>query len=529
MTELLIENMPFSFKLEESAKGSNKLIVRGQFARGDVPTANKRFYSEALWKREIGRLNEAIQARRCFGELDHPSDGRTKLQRASHIITGLTIEGSEVIGEAEILDTPNGRILKAFAEAGAQVGVSSRGFGSIKQQSSGVMEVQEDFKLDTFDFVADPAMSTAYPKVVSEAIEREHAILAESMGDLDISALQSHYSGIVEAIKESVVTPAPTVPMTEDVMRDKVANGILRQVETLRESMYQKALSELSSDPAVAGAKTVLAEIAALVGVYAAKPTDETLALKSQVEELKKTVLVKEADILTLKSEVSEAKTVAANAERTMRVELRARETDSSAIVVELVGDVSRFESLEALDAKVESVISDLLEREIISLAGSKDSERSEEIEALEARAEKLGNDLAKAKADLSEANEKFRVMESHANRAVGIAEDLNIRLSVEKKIIKSGHGAHAAVLRELTEDVSSEAEIDAVIGRFTPPKTRVMDGDEAERIRARVGNGVERSIVEETTPRERKETGETGLLGEFGLSESRFDKLAGQ
>ena len=174
MAGILIDTIPLTFTLEESKDPAKKgkVIARGEFARSDRATENKRFYHEHLWKREIGRLAEAMRDRRNFGELDHPADGRTKLQRVSHLLTNLKVEGNSVVGEAEVLDTPNGRILKTIMEADAKVGVSSRGYGSTKTNAEGLEEVQEDFRLDTFDFVADPATKTAYPQVFHEERQR---------------------------------------------------------------------------------------------------------------------------------------------------------------------------------------------------------------------------------------------------------------------------------------------------------------------------------------------------------------------
>jgi hypothetical protein len=194
MAELLIDTMPLTFTLEEATDRPGKYIFRGQFARSDKATDNKRLYREHLWRREIGRIGEAMSRRGVYGELDHPADGRTRLARVSHLLTKLSVKGTEVIGEAEILDTPNGRIMKVLADAKASVGVSSRGFGSVKTIADGVQEVQEDFRLDTFDFVADPATKTAYPKLFKEERER----IEEANVELTLDILKRDYPGLVE-------------------------------------------------------------------------------------------------------------------------------------------------------------------------------------------------------------------------------------------------------------------------------------------------------------------------------------------
>lgn len=164
MTTELIEVMPFEYQIIESANG--RFRVEGVFQRSDIENANKRVYPRTIWEKELKepRVREVLESRAMFGELDHPSDGKTSLKRVSHLITGLNLqEDGTVTGSAEILPTPNGQILKALFESGAQVGISSRGSGSV---SNGV--VQEDFKLSTFDFVARPSTPGAVPKPVGE-------------------------------------------------------------------------------------------------------------------------------------------------------------------------------------------------------------------------------------------------------------------------------------------------------------------------------------------------------------------------
>ncbi|MEJ2293677.1 MAG: hypothetical protein P8Y23_02805, partial [Candidatus Lokiarchaeota archaeon] len=108
--KILIESTPVTLSLVESAYG-NKTIARGEFGRCGIPTQNGRIYPEKLMQREIDRLQEDLSHRRILGELDHPSSGRTSLKRVSHVITGLKIKDGIVIGEAEILNTPEGKTL----------------------------------------------------------------------------------------------------------------------------------------------------------------------------------------------------------------------------------------------------------------------------------------------------------------------------------------------------------------------------------------------------------------------------------
>lgn len=168
--QLLIDTVSsVRLRMEESANGG-KIVARGQFAIADKKTANNRIYPRGLWERELRRLQQAIEGRKVFGEADHPADGRTKLTRAAHIITNLTLQpDGQIVGEAQIMNTATGRDLKAILEAGGALGVSSRGYGSVKMNESGDDVVQDDFQLDTFDFVVDPAQPTAYPSFTQEA------------------------------------------------------------------------------------------------------------------------------------------------------------------------------------------------------------------------------------------------------------------------------------------------------------------------------------------------------------------------
>jgi hypothetical protein len=160
----LIDVMPFQYQIVESDSG--RFRVEGIFQRSDVENANKRIYPRRIWEKELKeqRVLDAVQKRAMFGELDHPADGKTSLKRVAHLVTDLQLqEDGNVTGAAEILDTPNGQILKTLFESGAQVGISSRGSGSVQ---NGV--VQEDFKLGTFDFVARPSTPGALPRPAGE-------------------------------------------------------------------------------------------------------------------------------------------------------------------------------------------------------------------------------------------------------------------------------------------------------------------------------------------------------------------------
>lgn len=160
--------------INESTDGGKRMKVRGIFQRADEANCNGRIYPQVVLENAIKNLIEAVQERRCVGELDHPSYDMVKLSNASHIITSLRFEGKDVIGEAEILSTPAGKVVEALIRDGIKIGISSRGMGTLSE-GKGHKIVNEDFKLLTFDIVADPSTRGAYPSLTestqSKAVE----------------------------------------------------------------------------------------------------------------------------------------------------------------------------------------------------------------------------------------------------------------------------------------------------------------------------------------------------------------------
>jgi hypothetical protein len=161
----IIENLEV---LEES-KSNGTMKIKGIFQRADTPNHNNRIYERKLLMREMDRLGNSISERRLMGELDHPTHDAVKLQNVSHLITNLNMNGNEMIGEAEILNTPAGQVAQALIKGGVKLGISSRGMGSLKEGPSGHALVNPDFKLVTFDLVADPSTKGAFPGLVNES------------------------------------------------------------------------------------------------------------------------------------------------------------------------------------------------------------------------------------------------------------------------------------------------------------------------------------------------------------------------
>ena len=156
---------------EEKGTGRDYKI-RGIFLQGDIKNRNGRVYPVSVLAKEVNRYNkEFVEKKRAFGELGHPDGPTVNLERVSHMITSLKPEGRNFIGEAKIMDTPYGKIVKNLIDEGAQLGVSSRGMGSMKQVN-GKNVINNDFYLATAaDIVADPSAPDAFVEGIMEGKE----------------------------------------------------------------------------------------------------------------------------------------------------------------------------------------------------------------------------------------------------------------------------------------------------------------------------------------------------------------------
>jgi hypothetical protein len=160
--------------IKEGATDAQKnYFIEGIFLQAELKNRNGRMYPQEMLQREISRyVTEYVDKKRAFGELGHPDGPTINLDRVSHMIVDLKAEGSNFIGKAKILDTPNGKIVKALIDEGAQLGVSSRGMGSIRTEGVDIQVVQDDFYLSTAaDIVADPSAPDAFVNGIMEGKE----------------------------------------------------------------------------------------------------------------------------------------------------------------------------------------------------------------------------------------------------------------------------------------------------------------------------------------------------------------------
>jgi len=158
--------------ITEAKDGKGKTYtIEGVFAQAEQKNRNGRVYPKAIMESAVNKyVQEQVSTNRAVGELNHPDGPTVNLDKVSHRITDLRFEGNNVMGKAQILDTPMGQIVKGLLEGGVQLGVSTRGMGSLEQKD-GAMYVRDDFHLNTVDIVQDPSAPNAFVNGIMEGVD----------------------------------------------------------------------------------------------------------------------------------------------------------------------------------------------------------------------------------------------------------------------------------------------------------------------------------------------------------------------
>lgn len=165
----LITEFNESINITEGSK--KEMYIEGIFMQGNIKNQNGRQYPTKTLDKEVNRyVKEYVNKKRALGELGHPEGPSVNLDRVSHMITELKRDGDNFMGKAKIMDTPYGNIVKNLIKEGTNLGVSSRGMGSVKEVD-GIAEVQEDFVLATVDIVSDPSAPEAFVNGIMEGKE----------------------------------------------------------------------------------------------------------------------------------------------------------------------------------------------------------------------------------------------------------------------------------------------------------------------------------------------------------------------
>jgi hypothetical protein len=477
----------------------DRVKVRGEFAKCGIATENRRVYPGPVWEKEIKRLNKALKERRVFGEVDHPSDGTTKLARVSHIVTDLKIKDGLVIGEAEILPTEAGKNLLALMQANVPVGVSSRGFGSVKTNDKNEDVVQEDYKLVTFDFVADPADVDAFPQM-GESIQQAGSLFEGVEFDVDeeqekaiefARRIESEKSGKKVAKQESI--------------RDEFAREILGNLAKLRAEVRDEVRSELLTDPSIAGAKVALEAVREALKPYIL-PEDAAEVVKGKdasIQKLQNEVAERDLRIKELESENTALAEMAKEVGYRFFLEKVLSNDPQADAIRTLVGDVKTFDSSDALKERVAEIKAEIAKQEADKKAAV-EAQAKEVAESRKAqKAERAEFDARFAKVEKLISAEKTKREELEAALAESQAENekLKTKLYAEQRL--TNH-PKAKKLRNLVEssNVEDEGDVDALIESEREP---IRDGDELQNIRARIRSRIRDSEAPEAVTEARQ------------------------
>jgi len=202
------------FLTEATKSGGKNYFIEGIFMQANKKNRNGRIYPTEVLQKEARRYTtEFIKKKRAFGELGHPDGPTVNLERVSHMIEELEEVDQNFMGRAKILDTPYGKIVKNLIDEGAQLGVSSRGMGSLKPAGNGISEVQGDFYLATAaDIVADPSAPDAFVAGIMEGKEWvwDNGLLKETQiqeykDKIEKSSRKDRENVLVEAFKDFIV------------------------------------------------------------------------------------------------------------------------------------------------------------------------------------------------------------------------------------------------------------------------------------------------------------------------------------
>tara|TARA_B100000427_G_C15405323_1_gene549534 strand:- start:34 stop:759 length:726 start_codon:yes stop_codon:yes gene_type:complete len=240
--KLIREEIETAKVLVEEKDGKKHMYIEGTFLQGNLKNRNGRFYPTEVLNKEVNRYCESFVAKgRALGELGHPDGPTVNLDRVSHKIVDLHREGNNFVGKAKLLETPMGVIAKNLLDEGVQLGVSSRGMGSLRDTNEGYKVVGEDFMLATAaDIVADPSAPDAFVNGIMEGVEWVW----------DAGLLKATKASMVEEVETSapvaVVEPEKVVEQaieeTQETINKFVSQG---QLDEKKLEIFQNFLSNL--------------------------------------------------------------------------------------------------------------------------------------------------------------------------------------------------------------------------------------------------------------------------------------------
>lgn len=472
--KMLCDALPIRLQLVEDGTAGGKIVVRGEFARSGAATENKRVYPRELWEREIQKLSASMAEKKMFGELDHPNDGRTSLQRVSHVVTAMAIEDNGVVmGEAEVLDTARGLDLKAMLKAGCKVGVSSRGYGSTRTNEAGDEVVQEDYNLVTFDFVAEPADGEAYPDVYSESRENDMGREAQAAADQEM--------GKKFAARVQAEADGEDDENTEG-RRAQFEADIIANLGKLSAGAREKIRAEMLADPTVGGAKDALEAIKSILRPFVLPEDANSVVTEKdgEIGRLKNKISEQSLKLVEQGAQIDKLTSMCREATYKYFLERTLGGNPDKNLVMKFVGDLGQYENADALKAKVEAVAQDLAKRAATEAAHRV---KQEKVEA------------ASQKAHLAEQKRSRDEVDNYKGEVDKLAEALEKTLMANKEMAlqiftesRLRNHPHAGDIRSLVEQVKpkTKEEVEAIIQEHREP---VRDADDLEHVRSRVRN----------------------------------------
>ncbi|SMO59536.1 Prohead core protein serine protease [Balnearium lithotrophicum] len=276
-------------QLVESKDGKYKF--KGIFQRADVKNGNGRIYPKKVLEKAVAKYQGLIREGRALGMIEHPADGKTRLDEAAIKITSLSMnDKGEVIGEAEVLvGTPKGDILKNLIDNGVKFGISSRGSGTLIKRADGTVVVGEDYEFLAFDVVYDPSTPGAFPEPIKESKE-------DKPMELTLETLKRDYPDLVEAIKKEA----------KEELRQEFEERVIEAIEQKSSKMREEIKEELLSDPDIAGAKVAVEGIIDILKPFISEGIagEHVEELKDRIKQLEESLRKKDDEIKTLKEDV---------------------------------------------------------------------------------------------------------------------------------------------------------------------------------------------------------------------------------
>ncbi len=544
---------PAPMQVVEGQSGG-KLVVQGKVGQVDRPTANNRVYPRSVMEREIKRLQPRIESGSVLGAVDHPGDGKSRIRDAGCIVRGLWVErDGSVHGKFEVVEeTRAGSDLAAFLRRGAAIGMSSRGIGSTTSGNNGWDVVGEDFRLNTWDFVADPACHDAYPSVISEDKDDEGKATGKLTLDpenLTATELREKFPELIRSIEEhAYLVAAETVcedsetanTETEDDVRTRLRTEmheelrqeleedfsvkLVRALAEMRKDVKEEVRSEIDSDPDNASAKVTLKRVAEMINPFTPTP------------DVKKVLDEKDVQIHELRRALTRVESDSSKDERIDMLEAKGRELAMQIYVErkissrsdadelrEMIGDVTAYENADELKQKVESALThadERAEQTMTAVEAQVDAVRHEmqeqidraEREAEKARAherrlresvgqqiaaleEKFTEKLSATSAAISEKDELLAEQAERLEEAVDAAERAHAIAYASKRTV--GHPKRKAIMEAVESgELRTQDDIDAAANQLE--SQAYTTGGAHERVRAAMSLGRQHLTEEE-------------------------------